>query len=190
MPKIVDHDQRRSQLIDALWRIASRDGLEAVSLGQVAAEAGVSKGLVQHYFRSKDEMLVHATTSLRERVERRIVARAESGQLRAILLAFLPFDQDSRTEMLVANAFFFRALHDPAMAERFATGNTGLRQAISGQITAAQDRGEMAADLDPDQEATILLALVNGLASSVLMGHHTPESAEAALNYQLAKLAS
>lgn len=188
MPKIVDHDQRRGQLIDALWRITSRGGLEAVSLGQVAAEAGVSKGLVQHYFRSKEEMLLHATSCLRERVEQRIAARAASGQLRAILLAFLPMDEDSRTEMLVANAFFFRALHDPVMAERFATGNASLRQGITAQVAAAQHRGELAAELDPDQEAAILLALVNGLASSVLLGHQTPESAEATLDHHLAKL--
>nr|WP_225954106.1 TetR family transcriptional regulator C-terminal domain-containing protein [Kibdelosporangium phytohabitans] len=133
-------------------------------------------------------MLLHATTYLRERVEQRIAARAGSGQLRAILLAFLPVDEESRTEMLVANAFFFRALRDPAMAERFERGNTGLRQAVTDQIVAAQQRGEMAVDLDPAQEATVLLALVDGLASGLLLGHHTPESAEATLNYQLAKL--
>ena len=41
MPKIVDHEARRAELAEAVWRLASRDGLEAVTLRGVAAEAGL-----------------------------------------------------------------------------------------------------------------------------------------------------
>ena len=42
MPKRVDHDERRRQIVRALWRITERGGLGAVSFREVAAEAGVS----------------------------------------------------------------------------------------------------------------------------------------------------
>ena len=52
-------------------RVAARRGLEDVSLRHVAAEAGVTAGMVQHYFRTKDEMMVFAIGAVRERVEQR-----------------------------------------------------------------------------------------------------------------------
>jgi AcrR family transcriptional regulator len=53
--------------------IGSR-GLEAVSLRDVAAQAGVSMGAVQHYFASKDQMLLFALSHMRDRVLARMHA--------------------------------------------------------------------------------------------------------------------
>lgn len=195
MPKLVDHELRRRTITEALYRLASASGLEGVSLGQVAAEAGVSKGMVQHYFHSKDRMLLYATGYLRERVERRIeehVGAAESdprARLRAILAALLPTDDESRTQALVANAFFIRALTDPELASRFREGNALLRGAVATQIRESQPDGTPSADLDPEREADILLALVSGLADSLLLRQQTPATALAILDSQLDRVA-
>jgi AcrR family transcriptional regulator len=188
VPKQVDHEQRRREITDALCRIAAASGLEAVSLSQVAAEAGVSKGLVQHYFRSRDEMLVYATGRLRESVERRIAARAGDATLRNLLASLLPTGEQARTESLVANAFFIRALKDQAVADRFGKGDALLREAVAARFSSAQQAGALAAELDPVQETDILLAMVAGLSQSLLLGHHTAETALAALDHQLARL--
>jgi TetR/AcrR family transcriptional regulator, transcriptional repressor of bet genes len=190
VPKQVDHEQRRREIAAALCQLAAERGLEGVSLGEVAAEAGVSKGLVQHYFRNKDLMLHYATGYLRERIDRQITARTAGAQaepreaLRATLLALLPLDPNDRTDSLVANAFLFRALKDPAMAERFRQGHTLLRDAITGLAETAFP----ARHADPAQEADLLLAVVGGLANAVLLGHHTPDEAVAILDRQLDRL--
>ncbi|MEV6796599.1 TetR/AcrR family transcriptional regulator [Streptomyces sp. NPDC051320] len=191
MPKQVDHEQRRRMITEALCRLASTSGLEGVSLGQVAAEAGVSKGLVQHYFHSKDQMLLYATGYLRERVERRITELVDSAdsdpraRLRAILAALLPTDDASRTQALVANAFFIRALTDPVLASLFRRGNALLRGAIAMQIRASQRDVAPLLDLDPVREADILLALVGGLGNALLLRQQTPAAAMAILDDQL-----
>ncbi len=76
MPKRVDQRARRRQIVDAVWRVTVDRGLESVSLRQVAAEVGGSVGLLQHYFKDKNEMLLcalvdrlsngHTTAQLRE----------------------------------------------------------------------------------------------------------------------------
>jgi hypothetical protein len=48
VPRFADHDQRRRQIAEAVWRPAAPRGLEDVTLWQVAAEAGVSMRLVQY----------------------------------------------------------------------------------------------------------------------------------------------
>ena len=58
--------ERREQLIDAALAVASRDGIEAATVRAVAAEAGVSLGVVHYCFQDKDELLramAHAITA-------------------------------------------------------------------------------------------------------------------------------
>ncbi len=58
--------ERREQLIEAALAVASRDGIEAATVRAVAAEAGVSLGVVHYCFQDKDELLramAHAITS-------------------------------------------------------------------------------------------------------------------------------
>ena len=74
MPKIVDHDQRRADLLDALWRVVASRGAAAVTVRSVAAEAGVSKSNVGHYFRSRAELLSAAVAQQLDDVQHRFDA--------------------------------------------------------------------------------------------------------------------
>jgi AcrR family transcriptional regulator len=192
VPKIVDHEERRQRIADALRRIAAEDGLEAVSLGQVALAAGISKGQVQHYFPTKDAMLRYATRTLRDQVERRMTEQlaGNAPTLRSVLLALLPLDAESRAEALVTNAFLWRALKDDDLAAQFRTGYTGLHEALKALIEAAQDAGELRTDLVPAHEADLLVAMVGGLGDTVLLGHRTAEEAIALLDHHLDRLTS
>jgi DNA-binding transcriptional regulator YbjK len=60
MPKIVDHEERRSRVAEAVCRLIARGGFEAVTLRAVAAEANSSLGAVQHYLKTRDDMLMAA----------------------------------------------------------------------------------------------------------------------------------
>lgn len=50
-------DERRAQIVDAAMSIAIKDGVEAVTIRGVAAEAGISLGTVHYCFEDKDAML-------------------------------------------------------------------------------------------------------------------------------------
>jgi TetR/AcrR family transcriptional regulator, transcriptional repressor of bet genes len=51
-------EARRSQILTAAYDVASRAGLDAVTVRLVAAEAGLSSGLVLFHFRSKEQLVV------------------------------------------------------------------------------------------------------------------------------------
>ena len=57
-------EQRSRQLLDAAARLMERDGSEAVSMQALAAEAGVSVGLIYRYFGSKDDILLAVITDV------------------------------------------------------------------------------------------------------------------------------
>ena len=53
-------DERRAQLLDVAVRLAGGRDLMAVSVHEIAGTAGVSEGLLYHYFPTKDALLLAA----------------------------------------------------------------------------------------------------------------------------------
>ena len=52
----LDVDERRRQLLDASARIFTERRYDEVSMSEIAAAAGISKGLLYHYFTNKQEL--------------------------------------------------------------------------------------------------------------------------------------
>lgn len=57
MPKIVDHLQRRRELIESTWRVIARRGLAGATMRQIAEEAGYANGALKPYFPTKLDLL-------------------------------------------------------------------------------------------------------------------------------------
>jgi DNA-binding transcriptional regulator YbjK len=74
MPKLVDPDQRRSELAQAVWTVIRRDGLQRASVRNVAREAGLSMGSLRHYFASQSELLCFAMQLVGDRARARVAA--------------------------------------------------------------------------------------------------------------------
>jgi AcrR family transcriptional regulator len=185
MPKQVDHEARRRQIADAVCRLVGEHGLEAVSLRHVAAEAGVSMGQVQHYFATKDEMLLFTFRTIGEHVEQRIAAAVSGHEtpravLRALLVELLPLSEPARAEAPVLAAFLARAVVEPALARGLADGATAMAGFVAGHITGP--------DLDPQREARTLLALVDGLMLQLLTGQVTDHIALSLIDYHLDRI--
>ena len=185
MPKQVDHHERRTLLADALLRVAAHRGLMDVSLRHVAAEAGVTAGMVQHYFRTKDEMMIFALDVISARVQARLTDEEDPRLLvRALLVQLLPLDADRVLEGRVAVAYHAYAATRPDVAARLRQDSAGMRAAVAGHIRAARAPGHPG-PLDPEIAATGLLALLEGLAVHVLGGHLDPGDALATLDAHL-----
>ncbi|GAA4858604.1 TetR/AcrR family transcriptional regulator [Saccharopolyspora cebuensis] len=196
MPKKVDHAQRRVLIAEALLRLASTGGLEAVSLRDVAAEAGISMGAVQHYFATKEEMLAHAMDYAVQRAGERIEARlAENPEqvttrdvLRALMLEMLATTDDSRREFLVSIAFFQRAVAAPELAAHYREFWPRLEKWITEELREAQTAGELTEEVDPAREAELIVLLPDALSQGLLLGHRTEQDAAAAIDYHLDQL--
>ena len=188
MPRKIDHDARRRVIAEALWRVLVTSGLEAVSLRQVAAEAGVSMGMVQHYFSDKEEMVLFALRSMTEHVSRRMAAALAElpddplRRVRAVLAEILPLDVERRVEAQVGATFLAHAPVDPRVAEYLRTGYADGHAYLAEQLAAA-------GVAEPAREAALLLAVNDGLTVHTLAGHLEPDEALAILDGHLARLA-
>lgn len=71
-------ERRSAQLLEAAARLMERDGSHAVSMQSVAAEAGVSVGLIYRYFGSKDDLLLAVIIGVLDSFATRVPAAVEA----------------------------------------------------------------------------------------------------------------
>lgn len=173
MPRVADHDARHGQISDAVQRLIVRDGLTAVTVARTATEAGMSVGLVQHYFTAKDEMLLATFTRVNGRFAARVdelVNRGEAegrtiaAMLRQALAELLPLDDVRRAEYLVRLAFADQAAHNPRLAAVQKETLAGIRSRVAQAIDNGTACGEVIEDVDAADQALRIVAFTDGLA--------------------------
>ena len=169
MPKSVDHDQRRRELAEAVWRVIRRTGVDGASVRAAAHEAGWSAGALRHYFRTQSELLDFAIDLAAERISQRVgaleLADDPRGAVEQLLSELLPLDDERRAENEVWLAFTARALIDPELRARHAEIDAALRAAA---LRAVEMLG-LPAGRERALEAERLHALLDGLALHAAM---------------------
>jgi AcrR family transcriptional regulator len=185
MPKKVDHDARRLVVTEAVIRIASTRGLAAASLREVAAEAGVTLKVVQYYFHTKEQLLHETLSVLGARLAARIQQRAEAtgrkpGPLEAVYLtltAILPTDPEGQQILRAYHAFANLIWSEPDFVVQTLHYAASMEAFLATRIRQAQETGEAPTTLDPVDTASAIIALTNGLSSSILVGQRDSETA-------------
>ncbi len=192
MPRQVDHRQRRTEIAYAVWAVIAEDGLDAVSMRRVAAEAGISLGRVQHYFASKEELLRHtcqmvidvSASSFAERT----AALGALETVRTLVGQPVPRDERTRIGAAVWQAFLTRAASDPGLRAIIGEAVAGTQQELGRLFAQAQEDGDLPRSLDPQRLGQALFALGYGLAQQVLIAGITTEEAFAAIDATLGGL--
>lgn len=63
MPKQIDHDQRRKEILYASLDVFAREGYKNTNLGLIASACGLSRTTVYQYFKDKSEIFLYAIKS-------------------------------------------------------------------------------------------------------------------------------
>lgn len=164
---------RRIEVAEAAWRVIVREGLDRTSMRAIAQEMNCTTGVVTHYFRNKQELILFALHQVTQRLQTLMEqARANhSGgdRLVAMLSSFLPIDQERQDILRVWVAFLGYAVgRESLMAEH--QHNAGkLRHVIMQELVTLQQQKQLRPDRDPAIEANVLLALVNGVSLDTLI---------------------
>ncbi|MEV0248043.1 TetR family transcriptional regulator C-terminal domain-containing protein [Nocardia sp. NPDC050712] len=183
MPKLIDHAQRQQEIAEAVWRVIQRDGVSAVSVRDVAAEAGISTGSLRHVFASKTELLAYSMRlvqkRVRERAEAHVTITAPWERALAVIAEFLPLDADRRCEMDVNLALVAESPAHPLLKEIALDAYRELRAGCVTVLTRLAEYGLIRPALDIEAEAIRLHALIDGIALHSLLGDasaaHTAE---------------
>ncbi|PKZ62853.1 transcriptional regulator [Gordonia terrae] len=167
MPKIVDHARRRDELAGAMLNVVVRRGLEGTTIREVAAEAGYSTGVLQHYFADKKELLVAALRlchrQVSDRLPEAIKDKTPLESLRAYAFLTLPLDERTRRETHLDMSYWSHALVDEDLAEVQRKTFRRWRDQLEVLIDRAQEGGELSPG-SASKRADTLLCLTLGLS--------------------------
>ncbi|MGY6021923.1 TetR/AcrR family transcriptional regulator [Streptomyces spinosirectus] len=192
MPKIVDPAERRREVVEAVFRVVARGGIQQATLQNVAGEAGLAVGSVRHYFDSHRELLGAAAREMVERVEGRVRAQLELLRpdddphevVEEIAGQFLPLDAARADETAVWVEFAVAARTDPALGPIAAELHDGLR--------TVADRLLARLGVEDPVATEHFAAVLDGLAFDATLHPERlrPETVRAVLRRHLAQLSA
>jgi len=161
--------ERREDLILATLDCIAEFGIQGATVRQIATRAGVTGGLIRHYFAGKDQMLQEAYRKVMTGMtEIAIQAAAEGDTARARLQRFVvanvtPPVTDPRTLSLWA-AFISHIQTDPSFAAIHRENYLAFLAALEGLLSAYfQEEGRELGQTECRGFAISLSALVDGL---------------------------
>jgi TetR/AcrR family transcriptional repressor of bet genes len=171
--RTASREERRRQLIDATMKCIARKGLSNTSIGDVASEAGLSQGIVNLHFDSKDNLLIETLRTLANEyraVFDRTLARAGRHPADA-LLALMQMDLKpkllDREKLAIWFAFWGEVKSRPTYREicdEYDRYYDSEVERLCGEII---DEGGY--DVDPAAAAEALTSMTNGLWLSFIV---------------------
>lgn len=153
MPKLGMSPIRRDQLIQATFETIDQVGLADATIVEIAGRAGLSTGIISHYFGGKDELLNaamrHILRQLRQAVADRAAAanRDPRAQLIAIIDGNFDSSQISPSAMRVWLTFWAASMHNDALRRLQRSNERRLYSNLSYQFQRVlpQENARMAA---------------------------------------------
>ncbi|MFQ6674043.1 MAG: TetR/AcrR family transcriptional regulator [Fidelibacterota bacterium] len=161
---------KRTQIIEAAIQVFAREGLERGKIADIAKEAGIGKGTVYEYFRSKGEIFsaieqtvigeileqfeklqeeeLSAETRLQALVERGIDATIQMGD--AVLIITELWAQGARGR--------WHGRENSSLASMYDEFGDQIKSILEKGMSAGEFR-----ELNPDGVATLIMAFMDGL---------------------------
>jgi TetR/AcrR family transcriptional repressor of bet genes len=159
MPKLGMAPIRRKQLVEAAIAAIHEHGFANATVARIAAQAGISAGMIHHYFKDKDELLFatmrHLLAELRADAVERLSRTADAtGRIRAIIDACFGDAQFDEQVFSAWLALYGNARHSPRLMNILSLYHRRLRSSLLHDLRR----------LVPDAEA---LRLADGIAAMI-----------------------
>ncbi|WP_243297903.1 TetR/AcrR family transcriptional regulator [Bacillus litorisediminis] len=170
MPKLVDHEKKKKHIAEATWRVIVEQGMERVTVRNIAKEAGISLGSLRHYFSTQEELLSYSMNLVKDKVTARIMKIATQQlplkeKALKMLLELVPTDKESMAEAEVWFTFIAYTRHK----EQFDANQDGVFLGIQQLMQYLQQYNLLKTDIDLELETERLYAVIDGLALHAML---------------------
>jgi len=174
VPRVVDHDRRRVEIIEAACRTIARTGWDSATMAVIAAEAGYANGALKPYFSTKDDLLAAAFDHICVQTSRRMTAATVGkhglAALRAYCREILPLNDTTQQEARIVVPFWHKALTTAHLAARHEHAIREWRTHLQGLLTEARDADQVRTPIpDTDIVGHLLTALLGAQITATLM---------------------
>ena len=173
--------ERRHELIEATLDCIAELGLEGATIRKIAVQAGVTAGLVRHYFASKDQMVAEAYRSVVTTFAAKAndIAGDPNLRLRQFITLNLTAPVANGRSLSLWAAFISQVRVDPGLAAIHREGYLGFRndlQALIADFMAS--RGRVLGEAQCRRLAIAVNGMIDGLWLEGCMAGELFEEAE------------
>jgi AcrR family transcriptional regulator len=165
--------ERAQRIVESMRRSVARRGSAGSTFDHVAREAGVSRGLLHYYFKTKEQLLVEVVRRECEvrlaRLEEQLTGARSADDFVEVLVVGLR-DMVRRDPDLVTLVFelFTLSRRNPEIAAEFADLQRRSREHVAAVLAAKQSEGVLRLRADPEAVSDVLFSLGDGLALRML----------------------
>jgi AcrR family transcriptional regulator len=158
MPKIVDHERYRKELLNKSFDLFAEKGYAAITMRQIAEGLSVSTGTLYHYFPSKQALFEQLVSEIVERDLLRVAAELKDAQTLQERLE-ISFDYLSKhQDYLFKQALIYADFYKQQQREGQKTSDFLLQVYEKVERAIAELLG-----IEDPHMTTFLLSLVDGL---------------------------
>lgn len=170
-PKVSEQylEDRRNQILDAAVATFSRDGLHQTTIEDIRLEAGLSRGAVYHYFKSKEDIIDAIRGRSARQAEAIYISQTEAGDAESVLLGLI----DSTVSSMVsptsvdANRLAMFLWAESLVNKRIMDGQMPAFKpylaVLAESVSNAQAEGKVDPGLDPQATARLIAGAMMGL---------------------------
>ncbi|SDW61617.1 transcriptional regulator, TetR family [Amycolatopsis xylanica] len=166
MPKIIDHDERRSHIVDVTWDLITQGGIEAATMREIAAAAGFANGALKLYFPSKEDIIEatyeRALGMMREYVE--LEGLRGLTALRELCVSSMPIDEDRIAAGRVLLTFWQLSLTNQKLQDKYLEHIRSWRGLLHRYLAEGREDGDIVTST-PDEQLVDEVVLINAGAN-------------------------
>tara|TARA_B100000686_G_C16804430_1_gene988871 strand:- start:1653 stop:2354 length:702 start_codon:yes stop_codon:yes gene_type:complete len=187
--RALSKERRREQLIEATIQCLSKKGLSSTTLADVAKEAGLSQGIVNLHFNSKDNLLADTLRFLTDEYDERFMktfygAPADpADQLLALMEMDLKPPICDRSKIAVWFAFFGETKAQPTYRKICASRDQKYAEILKSLVEKIVTDGKYIG-INPGVISTTLSSLTDGMWLSCLISPKSFNRTESLLAIQ------
>lgn len=193
MPKKVDLVERKNQIAAATWRVILKKGIDKASIQNIAAEANMSVGLIQHNFSSKEKIFHYAMNLVINRMDERAKAMthafigSKEEALRRLMKFLIPINHEEMMEARVWISFLGRSFSDHDLFELQQKMDRYSREMMQMILTMMVELGYQKSEDEKETELEILYAFIDGMVIHALQNpdYYTEKKVDQLIEYYL-----
>ena len=165
-PKVSEQymTDRRNQILDAAVATFSRKGFHMATIEDIRLEAGLSRGAVYHYFKTKEDIIDGIRQRSGQQAEAIFVGAAEAGEPDSLLLRLIDDTVSNMVspESVEANRLAMFLWAESLVNQRIMDGQLAAFKPYLDVLEEGVMEAQRAGKLDPNLEATAVARLIAG----------------------------
>jgi AcrR family transcriptional regulator len=177
MPKIVNRNKKRSEIAQKAIALLAKKGFQATTIQDIADAAGLGKGTIYHYFKTKEEILLVISEELFHETERSLGAallriNEPMEKLSALIEEALNVTEDVENLFIIYTELWlmnFRCDHYKDFMGVINRLHNDLMNVLARMIDQGKKQGFWSKDTDTDALACYLVASFDGVVAHYMM---------------------